>query len=56
MTGFYHLCFVVPDLAEAMDELERGLGAQWNEIRSGESSNPGSTRSSSPAKDRRSSS
>lgn len=35
MTGFYHLCFVVPDLTRAMGELERGLGVQWNAASSG---------------------
>ncbi|MGI8622920.1 MAG: nuclear transport factor 2 family protein [Solirubrobacteraceae bacterium] len=35
MTGYYHLCFAVPDLARAMDELERGLGVRWSPVRSG---------------------
>lgn len=34
-TGFYHLCFIVPDLARAMAELERGLGVQWSEVCAG---------------------
>lgn len=35
MTGFFHLCFVVPDLTRAMADLERGLGVQWNAVSSG---------------------
>jgi hypothetical protein len=36
VTGFYHLCFAVPDLNVAMKELGRGLGVQWSTPRSGQ--------------------
>lgn len=31
MTGFYHVCFVVPDLERAMRDLRRSAGAGWGE-------------------------
>ncbi len=36
MMGFYHACCVVPDLAHAMAELERGLGVRWSRPRGGQ--------------------
>jgi hypothetical protein len=35
VTGFYHLCFAVPDLNAAMAQLGRGLGVQWSTPRNG---------------------
>ncbi|MDI3423831.1 VOC family protein [Streptomyces luteolus] len=30
MTGFYHVCFVVPDIERAMDDLRRAAGVEWS--------------------------
>jgi hypothetical protein len=29
MTAFYHVCFVVPDIERAMEDLGRSVGAAW---------------------------
>ncbi|MEU0635364.1 VOC family protein [Streptomyces albidoflavus] len=29
---FYHVCFVVPDIDEAMEDLSRTVGAQWSGV------------------------
>lgn len=29
---FYHVCFVVPDIERAMDDLSRSVGAEWSGI------------------------
>jgi nuclear transport factor 2 (NTF2) superfamily protein len=36
VTGFYHVCFVVPALKTAMEELQRGLGVKWSTPSSGQ--------------------
>lgn len=30
MTAFYHVCFAVPDIERAMDDLGRSVGAEWS--------------------------
>lgn len=30
MTAFYHVCFVVPDIERAMEDLGRAVGADWS--------------------------
>ncbi|WBB81890.1 VOC family protein [Micromonospora sp. WMMD882] len=33
MTTFYHICFVVPDIKQAMADLSRSVGVEWGEVR-----------------------
>ncbi|MEK2479304.1 MULTISPECIES: VOC family protein [Streptomyces] len=30
MTGFYHVCFVVPDIEQAMRDFQRSAGVEWS--------------------------
>ncbi|MGI5473189.1 VOC family protein [Streptomyces sp. CA-132043] len=30
MTGFYHVCFVVPDIEQAMQDFRRSAGVEWS--------------------------
>ncbi|MGW3471337.1 VOC family protein [Saccharopolyspora sp. NPDC000995] len=32
MTALYHVCFVVPDIEEAMLDFEGAAGVEWNEL------------------------
>ncbi|MFE7312333.1 VOC family protein [Streptomyces sp. NPDC057555] len=31
MTGFYHVCFVVPDIEQAMQDFRRTAGVEWSD-------------------------
>ncbi|MER7345841.1 VOC family protein [Streptomyces aurantiacus] len=31
MTGFYHVCFVVPDIERAMRDFRRSAGVEWSD-------------------------
>ncbi|GAA2941921.1 VOC family protein [Streptomyces enissocaesilis] len=31
MTAFYHVCFVVPDIEQAMQDFQRAAGAEWSD-------------------------
>ncbi|MGW9046550.1 VOC family protein [Streptomyces lydicus] len=31
MTGFYHVCFAVPDIERAMQDFQRSAGVEWSE-------------------------
>ncbi|POX42766.1 hypothetical protein C3486_04150 [Streptomyces sp. Ru73] len=31
MTGFYHVCFVVPDIEQAMRDFRRSAGVEWSD-------------------------
>ncbi|MFF1921332.1 VOC family protein [Streptomyces sp. NPDC058221] len=31
MTAFYHVCFVVPDIEQAMQDFKRAAGVAWSD-------------------------
>ncbi|MFE2161820.1 VOC family protein [Streptomyces lydicus] len=35
MTAFYHVCFAVPDIERAMQDLQRTAGVEWSEPAAG---------------------